>query len=394
LTPTKQTICILGSYSGRNAGDAAILDGLLADLKPRFPQARFTVPTFNPGFLKRNYDPAGLVPVSLKPWHGAIKIFGLPTFRAALQADLILITDAILYDLDFFDPFHNFLSTLQLVLPWAQRRGIPVAGYNVSLGPVLTARGERALRRVLKSCERLILRDRESAALLRRLVPGAPEPLLGADCALGVPREQRDTLRRLRARQPFFRSPRPLLGFNVNAYLNVYFKGYGRRFSRQRFVAIAAAALRHAIDRMGLRVLLIQTVAMDTAITRELEQAVGPRPELLWVSNRELHHRELAQLFSEAELHVGMRTHSLILAAAAGTPILGLIATPKNRGFLASLGLTGVEFEGLTETVLIEALEAAWAGRERLRAELAPRVEAEKRRAREAREQLAPLLEK
>jgi polysaccharide pyruvyl transferase WcaK-like protein len=175
--------------------------------------------------------------------------------------------------------------------------------------------------------------------------------------------------------------------------LNVYFMGYGAGFSRARFVAIAAAALRHAIERMGLKVLLVQTVRMDTSITRELVQALGPTPELLWVSNRELHHRELAQLLSEAELHVGMRTHSLILAAAAGTPILGLIATPKNRGFLASLGLTGVEFDGLDEAVLIGALEAAWAARERLRAELAPRVAAEKRRAREVREHLAPLLE-
>jgi polysaccharide pyruvyl transferase WcaK-like protein len=388
-----KTVCVLGSYSGRNAGDAAILDGLLADLAPRFPQARFEVPSYNPSFLERTYPCPPLAPISLRPWRGALKIFGLPTLRACRRADLILITDAILYDLDFFDPFHNFLSTLQWVLPGARRRGIPVVAYNAALGPVATPRGERALRKVLESCTALILRDAESVPLLRRLAPAAPEPIAGADCALNVPREQREPLRKLRAANPFFRSDRPILGFNVNAYLDVYLKGYAGRFSRRDFVALAAAALRWAHRELGARVLLIQTVRMDTSINRELRDAAGLGPDLLWLSNRELHHRELAQLLSEAELHVGMRTHSLILAAAGGTPIVGIVATPKNRGFLATLGLTGIEFAGLTEASLIEAIGRAWAARDALRAELALRVEAEKRRAREVREHLARYLD-
>jgi polysaccharide pyruvyl transferase WcaK-like protein len=294
---------------------------------------------------------------------------------------------------EHFDPFHNFLSTLQWVLPQARRRGIPIVAYNAALGPVSTPRGERALQRVLSSSAALILRDHDSAVVLRRLLPDALEPIFGADCALNVPREEREALRRLRATHPFFRSERPMLGFNVNAYLDVYLKGYSGRFSRRDFVALAAAALRWAHRVLGVRVLLIQTVRMDTGISRELRDAAGLGAHLLWLSNRELHHRELAQLLSEAELHVGMRTHSLILAAAAGTPIVGIVATPKNRGFLATLGLTGIEFEGLTEAVLSSAIERAWHTRTQLRAELAPRVDAERQRARQVREHLARYLE-
>ena len=61
-------ICVLGNFSGRNAGDAAILGGLLEDVSSRHPDTLFAVPTINPGFVRRAYARYRVKPVGLLPW--------------------------------------------------------------------------------------------------------------------------------------------------------------------------------------------------------------------------------------------------------------------------------------------------------------------------------------
>ena len=90
-----KTICVLGNFSGRNAGDAAILGGLLEDLSSRYPGLSFTVPTINTAFVRRAFARYRVAPVSLMPWNLSLKILGLPVFTSTLRSDLILVTDAI-----------------------------------------------------------------------------------------------------------------------------------------------------------------------------------------------------------------------------------------------------------------------------------------------------------
>ena len=81
-------ICVLGNFSGRNAGDAAILGGLLEDVSSRYPDTLFTVPTINTGFVRRAFSRYRVKPVSLMPWNLSLKILGLPVFTSTLGAGL------------------------------------------------------------------------------------------------------------------------------------------------------------------------------------------------------------------------------------------------------------------------------------------------------------------
>ena len=155
-------ICVIGNYSGRNAGDAALLGGLLEDITSRYDNVIFKIPTISPDFVREQYADYPVEPVSLMPWNFSLKIFGLPIFKTVLSSDLVLITDAILFDLRLFNPLFNYLSTMSLVLPMAKKRGIPVVLYNVSLGPVSRNAGKVCMRRVLNSSENIIVRDEES----------------------------------------------------------------------------------------------------------------------------------------------------------------------------------------------------------------------------------------
>ena len=131
-------IAVIGNNSGRNAGDAAILGCLLKDISSRFKRVEFWVPTINTKFVRESFENYGVKSVGLMPWNLSAKILGLPTLRTILKSDLVLVTDAILFDRKLYNPLFNYLWTLSKVLPLAKKRGIPVVLYNSSLGPVRT----------------------------------------------------------------------------------------------------------------------------------------------------------------------------------------------------------------------------------------------------------------
>ena len=119
-------ITVLGNFSGRNAGDAAILGCLLQDVATLYKDVQFYIPTINTKFVAESYREFDVKPISLLPWNFSVKIFGLPVFRTALKSDLILVTDAILFDRKLYNPLFNYLWTLSILLPKAKAKGIPV----------------------------------------------------------------------------------------------------------------------------------------------------------------------------------------------------------------------------------------------------------------------------
>lgn len=393
--PLAGAVCVLGNFSGRNAGDAAILGGLLEDLHALYPQAKFSVPTIRPGFVRRQYAGFPVRPLGLLPWNGSVKIFGLPLWRGLRRARLALVTDAILFDRRLLDPLYNYLSTLALALPAARRRGVPVALYNVSLGPVRSALGRTCLRRVLNAADLVIVRDAESAELSRALCPNAPPPRIGADCALNVRPPPPARVDELIARHRLGFGERPVITVNINSYLNVFMRDRSKRTSRDVFAPMMAAAVDRAIETLDVNVVIVTTQPMDGDIAARVQAALRRRDRVGAIANGPCDYRELAGILGRAELHVGMRTHSLILAAAMGTPVVGLLCTPKNRGFLRSIRQDErmVDFEGLTAERLFDAIQKAWTDRHRIRAELAPIVAEQKALARAGAALLRPYLE-
>ncbi|MDZ7724139.1 MAG: polysaccharide pyruvyl transferase family protein [candidate division KSB1 bacterium] len=175
-----KTIAVLGNNSGRNAGDAAILGCLLNDISERYPDVEFKVPTINPAFVRQAFSKYNVKPVGLLPWNLSAKIYGVPVYRTVLNADLVLVTDAILFDRKLYNPLFNYLWTLSRVLPKAHKRNIPTVLYNSSLGPVPTPAGKKCLKRVVNSADVLMLRDRDSIDLLQDLADQSCQCSIGS----------------------------------------------------------------------------------------------------------------------------------------------------------------------------------------------------------------------
>ena len=377
---------MLGNFSGRNSGDAAILGGLLRDLTETFPNTpmHFRVPTIKPSFVRDTYREFPVEPISLLPTNLSLKILGLPVIRSVLSADLVLVTDAILFDRRLYNPLFNYLHTLSWVLPWGARRNVPVVLYNVSLGPIKTEAGCRALQRVLSSAERVILRDQLSKDLAAELGLDGPELELGADCALSALPAPDSRVDQLAKRHGVLQSDRPVLGFNVNVYLDVYVRGNSPGIGAEHFRQIVSSVLDRAISELGVDVLLFVTQPMDLGMAKSVMGQVSNQDRISLVANPQLSYSEIAGFLGRVEALVGMRTHSLILASSMHTPVAGIIAYPKNKGYLDSIdrGDGMLEFSDFDHENLWQLVKTTWEQRQELRKRFSVSVERERAKAR------------
>lgn len=392
---TFKRIAVIGNYSGRNAGDAALLEGLMRDVTTAFPdqRLRFVIPTIKPSFVRDTYGGEFDVrPVGLLPWNLSLKILGVPIVKTVLSADLVLVTDAILFDRKLYNPTFNYLHTLSWVLPLAARRGVPVVLYGVSLGSLSSDAGRRALIRVLRASKTIVARDRDSVALAAELV-GA-EALLGADCALSAIPTDPEGIEVLCRDLGILQSGRPVLAFNLNAYVDAYVRDRGTGIQTARFQRIVAACVDRAISQLDANVLFVQTQVMDLPMARGVIERVARRDRVEMISNRDVSHSDIAGVLARVDAIVAMRTHAIILASSAHTPVCGLIVYPKTQGYLDQIdcGEMRVLFDGLSEQSLWERIEALWSGRDELRQRLARSVERERERGRGMTAQLAPWL--
>ena len=391
MKPTR--IGVIGNFSGRNAGDAAILDGLMEDVHAVLPEALFDVPTINPGFVRRSYPGMPVKPRGMLPWNLSVKIFGWPILASILRSDLVLVTDAILFDRKLFNPLYNYLSTMALVLPWARRLGKPVVLYNVSLGPVSSRAGIACLRRVVGSARHIVVRDRESIDICERAGIALPEILEGADCALNVRPTSGADLDRIFEQEDLAAPGQPFATVNINSYLDVFLKR-AQQTGTEAFIGIMAGVIDRLIESHGLRIVFVETQPMDLDLANRVFAAVRRQDSIRMIDNRTYSHRDLAGVLSRAQLHIGMRTHSLILASAMHTPVIGIICTPKNRGYMRSIGQEKrmIEFDDFTANRLFDLCARSWAQRDLIRDELATIIPREQEKARRTASLLPPCL--
>ncbi len=378
----KNTITVLGNNSGRNAGDNAILGNLLDDFALCRSDIRFKIPTLSPRFIRNHFGHHPIQPVGLLPWNLALKNFGIPLYRAMTRTDLVLITDNILFDRKFHNPFVNNLNMISRIAPVCRRRGIPVVFYNCSIGPVDRECGIRALRRVLDASPMVITRDQTTAELVRRLAPSHPEMLIHADCALNTTVPSQARMDEISRREGLFNNPRGTIGLNVNAYIDDFNqKGTADPDGFCRLIATAADRL---VEQHGVDILFIVSQIMDMKITRKCVSLCRHQERIHVVGNCDYTYPELTGLLARVEVHAGLRTHPLIFCAAVNTPMVNLNAYPKSAGFLQTIGMADwtLDINGLTADLLVDTIIRARAARDELRTRMRPVVEEEKRKAR------------
>lgn len=377
-----KTITVLGNNSGRNAGDNAILGNLLDDFALERKDIYFKIPTLNTRFIEKHFGHHPIKPIGLMPWNLALKNLGWPLYRAMTDTELVLITDNILFDRKFNNPFINNLKSIAIFSSACRRKGIPIVFYNASIGPINHQFGKKALQKVLDASPLVITRDVNTIKLIEDLHLHHPDMVVHADCALNTQLPSESRMQEIIALEDLFKGPNGTIGLNINAYIDDW--SQRGSLNREDFCSIIAETADKLIDHLDVDILFTVTQIMDMKITQECVERIHRRDRVRVVGNKDYTYQELAGLLGKVDVHAGLRTHTLIFCAAVGTPMISINAYPKSAGFLETVGMGDwtIDFGELSVHNLFDIMIRAWGIREQLREKMRPIVDVEKKKAR------------
>jgi polysaccharide pyruvyl transferase WcaK-like protein len=363
-----KTISVLGSSSGRNAGDAALIAGLMEAIDGTFNQRLlYEIPTINERFIWNAY-PNRVRPVSMMPWALSVKMLGIPTLMSMLRADLSLVFDAILFDRSLYNPLFNHMSTLRVFAPLAKKKGRKLGYYNVGVGPITTPAGAKIFRELSEMMDFITVRDQASYNILRDCGVKNPNVLLTADAALNVtasPKERIDQIFKDLKLDP----NEEVLGINVSTYLDSWTAPGKKGMSREKFVDVFSKALNIVTEQIGKPILLIGTQHDDVPLSKAIQSKLTNKVKNAICSNIEYSLYDIKGILGRVSLLFAMRLHAVILASSELAPVSALPHQPKVHHYLETLGLSeyGLTFEGFSSETVSQHILKAWEERKKIK---------------------------
>lgn len=365
------SITILGSSSGRNAGDAALLSGIMDCIDTACGKRMlYEIPTYRPPYIWNNYQNK-VRPISMLPWNGTVGMLGIPTFNSIRRSKVTIIYDAMLFDRKLFNPLTNYMSSAWLYLKHLRAKGSVVGFYNVGAGPVTTEWGKKMLKELAELTDFITVREIDSYNLLKDMGIDEDKMLITADNAIPVTATKSEDVRAIfqSIGMPFGEE---ILAININSYLNSW-AGLGQKtLTAESFIATYAAALNKFLEETPLPVLFVATQHSDVPVTERLMNEVrAPKGQALF-SNVKYNHHDVKGVLEYVSMLFGMRLHANILATSALTPAVALVFQQKVKSYYDLLGLPNnvLSFADFSEESLLKQLRYGWSNRQAIRQQL------------------------
>ena len=311
-----------GWFGSGNLGDQAILMGVKALLEPRIKNLRLTALSSNPQLTTRA---TGLEAVKLESPKALMRKGG-KYLKTLVDADAHILTGGT----PFYD-YGHISRVIHMATPGLAN--IRVIGLGVGCKPIESLVGREATRLVLRNMVWLTTRDRFSYEALKPFLGRqAPHFQVTGDSALVL-------------RPPRVGPRKPRVVFCPRRlspdYKRLYHQELGQAAinKARRMQGLAADAL----IREGYEVCFapLHRVPPDDDLG-EIRLIQGYMKEDALVLPRPASVAEALRLFGSSTLVVGLRLHSLVLAARVGTPFTSINYDPKIEGFARNLGVEGL----------------------------------------------------
>lgn len=323
---------ISGYYGFHNLGDEAVLYSMIQTLREFDPGFQPVVLSADPKFTARTY---GVEAVNRwKPGE---------VMNALRRADMLISGGgSLLQDVTGLKNLAYYLGVMWM----ARMLGKPVVFYAQGIGPVNSRRGRKMVARAANGAALITVRDEESRTDL--LDMGVKKPVLvTADPVLGL-------------------DPEKVPAGPGRGIL----KESGAGLGRGRLVGVSVRpwkggewqpVLAGVCDRLVQREMQVVFLPMQHPGDLEVSEAVaGMMREKSVIVRRSCSVPEMLSVAGNLDLLVGMRLHSLIIAAVLGVPPVGITYDPKVERFLARLGLAPAGTTGdLTGEALLRSVDSA-----------------------------------
>lgn len=318
------TIC--GAYGRGNAGDDAILEAVLRELRDLDPDMPLRVLSRNPRETRRIYRvPTQYTfnPISL--W------FSLRKSKMYLNGGGNLIQNATSQRSLFF-----YLHTLKM----GRLAGCKVMMYACGIGPVVGKSARRKTARVINRCADVVtLRENHSLQELKNIGVRLPRVVMTADPALNLPPAGDDQV------ESFLLSHDIPLKKDYICFCLRPWPGFREK------AEIFGRAANYAYETYGLTPLFLPIEAgKDVRAAQMVLKDVYCPYEII---TEGCPARVTIGILSRMKVVVSMRLHALIFASGQGIPLVGAVYDEKVSAFLRYIGqnlfqeLEEVEYDSL-----------------------------------------------
>lgn len=326
-------ILISGYYGFDNAGDDSVLYGIIWSLNKRIPDVELAV-------------------LSNKP-EETQQLFGIPSFnrwkigtilQEIKKCDLLIMGGGSLLQ-DATSP-RSVLYYLGIAM-MAKMLRKPVIFYAQGIGPISKQVSKRLVQLIVNKVNIITVRDKESKDDLIRLgVTKAPIHIT-ADPAVMINESHIDPEAGEHILSRYNREvTRPIMAISVRSWKNQY------HFKRE----LARLADEYILKGWDVFFLPMQNPA-DLQPSRDIIRQMDLKDHVFLIEER-LTFREIMSFISMCNFVLGMRLHSVILAAALNVPFVGISYDPKMERFVQRLGMkTAGYIEKLDYNTLSERVE-------------------------------------
>ena len=344
---TRRGVLICGAYGHGNAGDEAILEAIVREMRSIDADMPVTVLSRTPKeTAERNRV-------------RALHTFDFPRFLGVMRRTKLFLCGggSLIQDVTSSRSLWYYLFTLRA----AKLLGCRVLMYGCGIGPVTRAFDRRLTRRVLnKSVDVVTLREESSLEELREYGVTAPEVIPASDPALTLPAAEPE------AAEAALRALGVAPGTRCVGVCVRRWPGFLDK------TGAFAEALRHAWETHGLTPVFVSINHRSDgeAAERVCEKLPAGMPR--FVLREPMPTPLTIAILSRMELVLSMRLHGLIFAAASGVPLAGVSYDPKVTAFLDYAGqknhLPLEQVDGEKLCALVDAAYALRGDRAALRA--------------------------
>ena len=304
-------VVICGAYGRGNAGDDAILEAILQEMRSIDPDMPITVLTKDPKATRLTYRVRTVGRMDVGTWKKAMRHAGL----------YINGGGSLIQDVTSRRSLWFYLHNIQA----AHKAGCKVQMYGCGIGPVLREQHRKLAASVLNaSVDVITLREPDSLKELQSMGVTKPEILLTADPALTLPAASEDEIDSV-----LLRAGIPPHGKYLCFALRNW-KGFEDK------APLFAQAAKYAYETYGL-----------TPVFAAVEKHLDPVAGRLAAAGLDIPHYFLDDAgsagtiigaLSRMQAVVSMRLHALIFAAGQSIPLAGVVYDPKVSAFLRYIG--------------------------------------------------------
>ena len=321
MTSRNARVVICGYYGFGNAGDELILAGMLRELRALRPGLTATVISGNPASTQASHG------VDAVHWQD------VPAIAAQVRtADLVLVGGGGLFqEYSGIDPDSLFTDRHYGITFYAEPAilgalcGRPVMLYAIGVGPLASEHGRRTVRAACDAAQVITLRDEESARTVASLGVDPAHLRVTADPAFALPLVSGPP-----APGSLVQTARKGSELLVGVALRHWDVGVASYFwEHELAVGFDAFLARHEARLLFVPFQRSSRPSEDDAAVAERVRSLLRHPERASVAPGDSDPAKLGAILGGCDLVVGMRLHSVILAALAGVPAVALAYDPK-----------------------------------------------------------------